>query len=47
MVGLWSLVPRSTIVQLYHGSQFVLLVGETSVCTKQPTCRKLLTKFIT
>ena len=31
MVGLWSLAPRSTIVQLYHGSQFVLLVGETRV----------------
>jgi hypothetical protein len=31
VVGLWSLAPRSTIVQLYHGSQFVLLVGETRV----------------
>jgi hypothetical protein len=42
----WCLTPLSTIFQLYRGGQFYWW-GNRSIQRKPPTCRKLLTNFIT
>jgi hypothetical protein len=39
-------MPLSTIFQLYHGGEFIS-GGNRSTWGKPPTCRKLLTNFIT
>ena len=45
--GLWSLMPLSTIFQLYRGGLSFTGGGNRSTRRKPHTCRKSLTNFIT